>query len=250
MGWAGTFAFVTKEKFYRLLNKFFPANGRREYTLYSRFLSKPLLARACSSDREVFRQVLIDHLYDGLSTPIDASLIVDCGANVGYSTLFFAAKYPSAQILAVEPDPDNFKLLYRNTLHLGSRVQLFEAGLWPEVVGLSVRKGGFGDGLDWATQVEPTPLGETPDVDGINIEWILERSKADAIDLLKIDIECAEREVFRGNVDRWLPYVKTLVIEIHTPECREAILNALASYRYNLSERGDLTIFDSLSKRT
>jgi FkbM family methyltransferase len=46
-------------------------------------------------------------------------LIVDAGANIGAASIFFAAKMPSARIVAIEPDRENFQLLYRNVEGLG-----------------------------------------------------------------------------------------------------------------------------------
>jgi len=42
-------------------------------------------------------------------------LIIDCGANIGCASVWFATQYPKARILAVEPDPDNFRMLVRNS---------------------------------------------------------------------------------------------------------------------------------------
>jgi hypothetical protein len=41
-------------------------------------------------------------------------LIVDAGANIGYSTLYFANLFPGACILAIEPDEATFEILSRH----------------------------------------------------------------------------------------------------------------------------------------
>jgi hypothetical protein len=43
-----------------------------------------------------------------------APVIVDAGANVGCSSLFFADAYPSAEVVALEPDPATFAVLCAN----------------------------------------------------------------------------------------------------------------------------------------
>ena len=49
-----------------------------------------------------------------VAPPENVRVVVDCGANVGITSLFFAAQYRNARIYSIEPDPDNFALLKRN----------------------------------------------------------------------------------------------------------------------------------------
>jgi hypothetical protein len=61
-----------------------------------------------SSDPEVFDQSFIDAiLAEFVSRVGDARVIVDLGANVGFSSVFFLNAFPGAFVLAVEPDPQN-----------------------------------------------------------------------------------------------------------------------------------------------
>lgn len=53
----------------------------------------------------------MDRHYQAILSAEKLPLIIDGGANVGYSPIWFALKYPRAQILAVEPDSENFSLL-------------------------------------------------------------------------------------------------------------------------------------------
>jgi len=43
----------------------------------------------------------------------------------------------------------------------------------------------------------------------------MERFQLEEIDLLKIDIEGAEKELFSTNYESWLPKTKVLYIELH-----------------------------------
>ncbi len=61
------------------------------------------------------------------------------------------------------------------------------------------------------------------------------------VDLLKIDIEGAEVELFRDGSTAWLAQVRNIVIELHGGECELAFFRALAPYRYELSRSGELT---------
>jgi hypothetical protein len=62
-----------------------PARGSRQFTLRARDAKHPLRCRAGSSDLYVFRQIFVEREYGCLDNIDDARLVVDCGANVGYS---------------------------------------------------------------------------------------------------------------------------------------------------------------------
>jgi FkbM family methyltransferase len=57
-------------------------------------------------------------------------LIVDCGANVGYSSAYFLSKFPTSTVIAAEPDSGNFDLLLQN-LSDGDRFMAIKAVAWP-----------------------------------------------------------------------------------------------------------------------
>src|SRR5687767_2297600 len=57
-----------------------------------------------------------------------AKTIVDIGAHVGCATRLFKSRYPTARIIAFEPNPSSFAILERN-LEGTSDVELVRAGL-------------------------------------------------------------------------------------------------------------------------
>ena len=71
-----------------------------------------------AGDIFVLYEVLCDKCYfipPSLLAPEKVRVILDCGANIGITSLFFAARHPNARIYSIEPDPNNFVLLERNT---------------------------------------------------------------------------------------------------------------------------------------
>src|SRR5262249_44081469 len=54
------------------------------------------------------------HIAPSLLRSDNVRVVVDCGANIGITSLFLAARYPAARILSVEPHPENFALLRTN----------------------------------------------------------------------------------------------------------------------------------------
>jgi predicted O-methyltransferase YrrM len=54
------------------------------------------------------------HIARSLLPTDNMRVVVDCGANIGITSLFLAARYPHAAILSVEPHPENYALLKAN----------------------------------------------------------------------------------------------------------------------------------------
>ena len=79
------------------------------------------------------------------------------------------------------------------------------------------------------------------------VSKILAESGFDEIDLMKIDIEGAEKEVFSApDVDEWLSKVKVLVIELHDrmkKGCSRAFFTAMSKYDWHFELRGENLIF-------
>ena len=79
------------------------------------FLKKPFVLRDNKSDKPIFFQVFYEKQYDlyGIDFP-DAKKIIDGGANIGCASVYFSLRFPNAEILAIEPEKNNFELLKKN----------------------------------------------------------------------------------------------------------------------------------------
>jgi FkbM family methyltransferase len=193
-----------------------------------------------TSDLACYRQVIASKEYD-FSYPGNIRTIIDAGAYVGFSAIFFAKKFPDAVILAIEPDPDNFTLLQRNTRAF-PQITPIRGAIWGETKQLSVVDSG---GREWGFQtVDSTPTRSRSIVAALTMETLLETYSIERVDILKVDIEGAERQVF-AHADRWIDRVGSIVIELHdrfAPGCSEVVRSAVAGFDVS-SERGDSTFF-------
>jgi len=204
--------------------------------------------RTHTSDRDVLRQVFIQGEYEPvkLSNP---KTIIDLGANVGYSAAYFLSKYPTASVLAVEPDPDSCAVCCCNLAPYGQRVRVIQGAAWPECAKLVLDKGAYRDGRDWTSQVKLASEGASrggAQVEGYEIAALIALCEASEVDLLKIDIERSEIELFSRNAEKWLPRVKNLCIELHDSECAAVFFQAISNYCYDLSRKEDVTICQNL----
>jgi FkbM family methyltransferase len=189
--------------------------------------------RPTAADLYVYDEVFVSGAY---RPPVDdARFIVDAGGHIGLTSLFFALRWPQAKIAVIEPDADNFRVLQAN---LGARpnVTLHHAAVWSHKTQLSIMNPAD---VSSAFRVEP---GEG--VQAVTIREIMDLNGFTEIDLLKMDVEGAEVEVFGGSAD-WIDSVHSLVVELHDRfklGCREALVKATAGHGYATFEQGENTI--------
>jgi FkbM family methyltransferase len=200
----------------------------------------PIFARYQASDLDVFYQIFVEEEYSILPEDKDFKVILDCGANVGYSSIYLLNKYPHAHIIAVEPDEENFKVCQKNLSPYSDRVTLIRSAIWSHQTGLVIRH--YGNGNEWGTRVEECLEHEQPDLLALDILNLLEKSGKTNIDLLKMDVEGAETVIFSQNYKTWLNQVQNIVIELHGQECEDTFFQALSAYKYDLSHSGELTV--------
>lgn len=136
-----------------------------------------------------YKSIFVDKIYSynpgGSKT---RQVIIDCGANIGLSVLFFKLKYSKSKVIAFEPDPEIFGVLQKNIKEAGlDDVILYNKAVWIRDEKLSFQA----DHADGG-RIQSTYNGKTL-VEGIDFNAFLQKQKH--IDMLKIDIEGAESEV-------------------------------------------------------
>jgi FkbM family methyltransferase len=196
----------------------------------------PISLRRGTSDIQTFYKIFYFKEYD-IKFPITPKVILDCGANVGLASVFFSNKYPDAKIIAIEPEASNFDLLKKNTAPYPNVVCL-QKGIWNREANLTI----VGGKDKWGFQTLESDKQTQNSIPAIAINQIMEYYDLEEIDVLKIDIEGAEKELFEKNIEEWLPKTKFIVIELHDDfkkGCSKAFFNALSSFEYKLSASGE-----------
>ena len=215
---------------------------RRAYPLYSRHLRFPVRCRPRTSDIHVFNQIFVQREYRCLDDVDDASLVIDCGANVGYATAYFLSRFPRAFVIAVEPDAENFRGLEANLAPYAGRYRAICSAVWSRPCRLVLKDVLRGEGEEWARQVREAADGERDAMTAVDIDTLLAESGFERISVLKVDIEGAETAVFGTNYEAWLPKVDNLVIELHGPPCEEAFQRAIAGQGFEVSRSEELVV--------
>jgi FkbM family methyltransferase len=172
-----------------------------------------------------YRNVFVDRAYAFRWSESRPPRILDLGANIGLSALWFRRAHPGARILAVEADPAIFAFLERNLKANGADdVERLPRAAWSEPTRLTFRPDGADGGrLDDAPQANaPGPVhAVTPfEVETVAVPDLLRR---ETFDVVKMDIEGAERVVLPACRDA-LGSVSRLMIEYHSSPARPQAL--------------------------
>jgi FkbM family methyltransferase len=212
--------------------------------LTSRYLRNPVFARPNTSDYLVFGQIFVEREYkclDGVKSP---QLIIDCGANVGYSSAYFLSKFPSCFVIAVEPDPNNFAILRRNLEPYGDRCKAIQAAVWPVPERLQLQDPFLDAGKEWGRRVEKAVTNGSSQglVEAVDLPTLIKLGGCGRVSILKVDIEGAEKELFSLGYAEWIDKVDNIVIELHGSECAKSFLDAIGSSRFKIATCGELTV--------
>lgn len=176
-------------------------------------------------------QVLWDTFYrkyhvPSLPLPKNA-VIVDLGANVGYTMAHFAYLYPDSLIYGVEMDHSNFLLAQKNLSMLTNQCKLIHAAVWHENSKINYTGNQtWGFKIDYEKTVNGNGATTAKTLDTIFSEFGL-----DKVDYIKMDIEGAEKFVLE-NAENWIYRVKMLKIEVHPPATINELFKILERYGF------------------
>jgi FkbM family methyltransferase len=207
-------------------------------------LRHPLYMKPNSIDNHSFYEIFLKEDYN-LELPFrneDDLFIIDAGANVGFSAVFFANKFPNAKIIAIEPDTENFNWLLKNTFSYDSIVPV-NGAVWYQDIFMEIVDEGWGTR---GYMVNETKSKKDGSIKGFSISSIMKEYGKNSIDILKMDIEGSEKEVFESNFEYWLPKTKCLIIELHDrmkPGCSSAVEHAISNYNFERFESGENLVF-------
>ncbi len=204
----------------------------------------PIALRKGTSDFEVFRHVFLSQQYHSLCHG-DPRVIVDAGANIGLTSLYFLHRYPKARVIALEPDPENYELAELNLRPFKDRCELLNAALWSHDTMLALERGKFRDGRHWASQVVPVNGKSEIAVPAYSVTSLMNRYNLRHLDILKIDIEGAESVVFGDGETDFLRRTANCAVECHDAKASDIFRKAALEHGCTLVRDGELTIAEN-----
>ena len=183
----------------------------------------------------IYEEIFVKEVYR-FDTPNQTPYIIDCGANVGLSVIYFKQRFPQARILAFEADPNIFSILQQNIARFNFKdVKLSPEVVWNEETTIQFYLEGGSSGHVTPDQA----TANTVTVQTISLRDYLQEK----VDFLKIDIEGAEFDVLESCSD-CLDQVEKIFVEYHstdgTPQQLGKLLQILtnAGFRYYIEHTG------------
>jgi FkbM family methyltransferase len=214
-------------------------------------VTQPVWMRPGVSDWIVMERIFLDREYDPISQRHDAAmdqlqsllvaqgkrpLIIDCGANIGMSSVWLTERFPDATIISLEPEAANFEILSRTAKNFPNII--------PMNVAISDRMScvtltNDGD-TPWAWKTEETEEGG---VTAVTIPYLVGLDHHYALMAVKVDIEGFEVNLFRDGAE-WVDGLPLLVFEMHDwmlPDSGSghSFFSALSRHRRDYLVRGE-----------
>ncbi len=161
----------------------------------------------------------------------EVRVFVDVGAHIGLTSVWFAKKYSPSHVIAVEPFGDNLRLL---------RINLEENDVAADVVeGAIADRNGIGCFHVPSHSASGRIGPEGREVSIMTMGTLLDRIPGNKdVDVLKIDVEGGEREIFSGDVS-WLTRVRMIMLEFHPWVAPAPLVSVLAQYGFGEIGRTD-----------
>jgi FkbM family methyltransferase len=187
----------------------------------------------------MYREIFYRGVY-AFKTDSSPPRILDCGANVGLSVLYWKQRFPNARITAFEPDPDVFEVLAWNCeRHAHDDITLVRKGVWKREGDLTFYQQGADGGFLEDPDSTSIPEEQLTTVPVVRLRNYLD----EAVDLLKIDIEGAEVDVLL-DCEGALDQVERLFVEYHSfvgkPQRIDELLRVLRDADFRLHIQPEL----------
>jgi len=158
---------------------------------------------------EQYRQIFINEIY-AFPNYKDSNYIIDCGANIGTSVLFFIKNCPHAKIIAFEPNPEIYRTLKKNTEKLDN-VEIKSSAVWSYDGQIEINV----DLADASSITSNIQGSKKITVESERLLPYLDKQ----VDFLKIDVEGAELEILKDIKDK-LHNIKNIFIEYHATDLK------------------------------
>ena len=234
-----------------------PGKPRREKIISLRMkhpIQGEVFLRENTFDFMTFEEVVFEQVYRAVPVHLNkCDRIVDLGANIGLASRYLAAFYSSCKIVAVEPHTENYSLLVKNLTHLiqSERCLPLQAAVWSADKSLVIEEPEVPDRFNAFTVREAAPCARSkPNIDGLTMRRIMEQAGFQEADLVKVDIEGAEIELFKGDLD-WLNRVGAIAIEFHgTSRTTSNFDSIMHQNGFAIQAEGDHTVLAVKARNT
>jgi FkbM family methyltransferase len=238
-----------KDKLYRISPNFI--KGRSLLEFKEEGIKEPFFLRKGTADIGTYMQIFLNKEYE-FTVMHHPKVIIDAGANIGLASIFFANKYPDVKIIAIEPEKSNFDLLKKNVKSYSNIIPV-QSALWDRNEDINLVDTGLGsDGFVTQKEGEMSEefrgvlshlahgdkISTHYQVPGMTVNKIMKDYECSEVDILKIDIEGAEKEVFK-DTSAWIGNINSIIVELHDSTksgCSRSFYNGSNGFDYEWSQ--------------
>ncbi len=227
-----------------------PSAAKRVLSIRFRGRRFRVQVRGGTIDTELIRQILCEDSEYRLPMPIDPRVIFDIGANIGITSLYYAAVYPKARIYCFEPVPENVEALRFNTAPLADRITVIPTGLGQQIGTFpfhpSSDPANLGGGSYHVDGNDPTQVINLPVT---TVGEVCRELDIKQVDLFKIDAEGAELDILKGIPQRLIDGASALIGELHGIGDFEFLQHLSTSHNVGISKRYDRNCYPFVAAR-
>lgn len=206
--------------------------------------------RTHSGDIFVFYEIFLEHTYQlPKEWTKNIKTIVDLGANIGMTTLYYYQLFPQAHFVCVEAAPINFSILEQNlsVLSANNKLTALEGAIYNESGEVAFET----EAIAWGGKINSDVQNTiTTKVRAYDMPEIMQKAGIEEIDILKVDIEGGE-ELLLGKNTEWLNTVKIIIIELHGHYDLERLKNDISPYGFDIilpTQQEGLQMITAVSK--
>lgn len=178
-------------------------------------LQHPLFVRPGTQDVSAVINNIVREEYGQFELAEPPQTLIDAGAYIGDTSAYFLSRFPTLQSVALEPNPESFLMAKENLLPYGKRVTLLPIALSSTEDPVYFSGEEMGAGIKQSGEVK---------IEATTISKLLERFPNGRVNILKMDIEGAEDDIFRTEISDWLPNVDCIIVETHGPDITSNML--------------------------
>ena len=178
------------------------------------------------NDAALLINTVIRREYGKIQPSDDPIWMIDAGAYIGDTAAFFLSRYPGLNIIALEQWEEPYNMAIENLKPYGERVILLKKALWGSETTMRVG----GDSTDASSRDYGFEVNCT------TIPALMRQYSIDRLDILKIDIEGAELNVFASEAERWLHLVDLIIIEIREDSTLRIISDILRNNGFFMTQ--------------
>jgi FkbM family methyltransferase len=206
-----------------------------------RWQGREIYYRPGTTDPLVLQQVLLKtgHKAEYFLPPrLHPEVILDVGSNIGASVLYFHRRFPGARIIGFEPHPETFAILQKNVGDLES-VTVLNCGLGAtnSRVTVATESVNFGAFSTKGRRRGQTEQRETVECEIRRVSEVLHELGINKVDLIKMDCEGAEADVFAGLSPEILERCQWIVGELHDRSAFALLAHLAEQFDLDLKKR-------------